>query len=67
LTVWLKDYAIREGNLSKELELARRLVRMQPSLAAYLAMKKLAIQSNQWSELRIDTLDKLNKKSRLAC
>ena len=61
LTVWLKDYAIQQGDLSKALELAMRLFWLRPSLSDYLEMKKLAIQINQWFELWNDTFDKLSK------
>lgn len=65
LTIWLKDYAVQEGNLSKALELATRLLWIRPSLADYLEVKKLAIQIDQWYELRIDTLDRLSKNKEL--
>lgn len=67
LTIWLKDYAIQRGDPSTSLELATHLLWIRPSLADYLEMKNLTIQSGKWPDIRIDTLDKLtdNKQFRL--
>lgn len=61
LTIWLKDYAIQQGDISKALELATRLFWLKSSLTDYLEMKKLAIQISQWFELRSGTFDMLSK------
>jgi uncharacterized Zn finger protein len=61
LMIWLKDYAIRQGSLSKALELNANLFWKQPSLVEYLEMKKLAVQINQWFDLRIIIIEKLSK------
>lgn len=66
LTTWLKDYAIQQGDLSKALELATRLFWLRPSLTDYLEMKKLAIQIDQWTELRIEMLDKLSQNKQFS-
>lgn len=54
---WLKDYAIREGNFTKAMELVRRLLWMQPTLERFLEIKKLAIQINQWHDIRTESID----------
>jgi len=54
---WLKDYAIRQSDLPKAMELVRRLLWMQPTLERFLEMKKLATQVNQWTDIRIETID----------
>jgi uncharacterized Zn finger protein len=61
LTVWLKDYAIKQGNLPEALALTTRLFWLRPSVAEYLEMRKLAIKLNRWGELRAETLERLSK------
>lgn len=62
LTIWLKDYAIQQGDLSEALVLTTRLFWLRPSLDEYLEMRKLAINLNRWGELRAETLEQLSKK-----
>ena len=66
LTIWLKDYAIQQGDISKALELTTRLFWLRSSYPDYLEMKKLAIQISQWSDLRIDMLDNLFKSKQFS-
>lgn len=61
LTIWLKDYAIQEGNLPEALALTMRLFWLRPSLAEYLEMRKLATKLNTWNEFRAETLEKLSE------
>jgi len=61
LTVWLKDYAIKQGNLPEALELSKRLFWMTPSLAEYLEIAKLANQLQCWLKLQSEMLDRLSK------
>jgi hypothetical protein len=61
LTIWLKEYAIKQGNLPEALELSQRLFWMRPSLAEYLEIAKLANQLHCWPKLRIEILDILSK------
>jgi len=63
---WLKDYAIQHDDLTKALELVRRLFWMQPTLERFLEIKKLATQIDQWVEVRLETLDKLSNNKQFA-
>jgi uncharacterized Zn finger protein len=64
LLVWLKEYAIQQEDLTKALEMAKRLFCSRLSVNEYLSMKKLSVQINQWTELRIEMLDKLSQNKR---
>jgi uncharacterized Zn finger protein len=57
LLAWLKDYANLRGDFPKALEWAKRLFFSRPSTAEYLEIKKLAIQLNQWPDIRSETID----------
>jgi uncharacterized Zn finger protein len=59
LVTWLKDYAVQQGDLPKALASAEHIFWMRPSVYDYLAMKNLALPLNEWTELRIETLEKL--------
>ena len=57
LLAWLKDYARLRGDFPNALEWAKRLFLSRPSTAEYLEIKKLAIQLNQWPDIRSESID----------
>ncbi len=61
LTIWLKKYAILMGDPSEALALSTHLFWLRPSLAEYQEMKMLAVQLDNWLEVRSETLEKLSE------
>lgn len=60
LTVWLKDYAKKQGDLVQALAFAEKLFWLRPTVEAYVEVRQLA--QPQWAELRNKTLESLAQK-----
>lgn len=59
LVEWLKENAIRRGEMSDALALVTRSFLMRQSLTGYTEMKKIAFPLNEWGRLRTDTIREL--------
>lgn len=59
---WLRDHAFDKDNLPEALNIASQLFWEQPSLEDFLAIKQIAIQNDQWSNLRPEILSKLDEQ-----
>ena len=59
---WLRDHAFAQDNLPEALNIASQLFWERPSLEDFLAIKQIAIQNDQWSNLRPEILSKLDEQ-----
>jgi len=59
---WLRDHAFDQDNLPEALNIASQLFWERPSLEDFLAIKQIAIQNDQWSNLRPEILSKLDEQ-----
>ena len=61
LTRWLKEHAKKKGDLSQALAYAEKEFWQRPLVTMYTEMRQLAVDLEQWPDLRAKTLERLSQ------